>query len=57
MPQDVLELLEQHRSGDLAKNAKLASTLRWRRLQLLLLGEILAELRQLNRRLAETAPE
>ena len=57
MPQDVLELLEQHRSGDLAKNAKLASTLRWRRLQLLLLGEILAELRQLNRRLAGTTPE
>ena len=48
MPQDVLELLEHYRSGDMAKSAKLASTLHWRRLQLVLLGEILTELRKLN---------
>jgi hypothetical protein len=51
MSQDVLELLERYRSGDMTKSAKLASTLHWRRLQLLLLGEILAELRRLNERL------
>jgi hypothetical protein len=48
MSQDVLELLERYRSGDMARSAKLASTLHWRRLQLLLLGDILAELRKLN---------
>ncbi len=48
MPQDILQLLERYRSGDMAQSAKLASTLHWRRLQLLLLGDILAELRKLN---------
>ena len=51
MSQDALELLEQYRTGEMAKSAKLASTLHWRRLQLLLLGEILTELRTLNRKL------
>lgn len=51
MSQDVLELLERYRSGDMVKSAKLASTLHWRRLQLLLLGEILTELRKLNQKL------
>lgn len=48
MTQDVLQLLERYRSGDMTQSAKLASTLHWRRLQLLLLGDILAELRKLN---------
>ena len=51
MSQDVLELLERYRSGDMVKSAKLASTLHWRRLQLLVLGEILTELRKLNQKL------
>ena len=53
MSQDVLEQLQAYRSGDMLKSAKLASTLHWRRLQLLLLGEILAELRKLNLKLGE----
>jgi hypothetical protein len=56
MSQDVLELLENYRSGDMVKSAKLASTLHWRRLQLLLLGEILIELRRLNEKLEGAAP-
>jgi hypothetical protein len=48
MSQDVLQLLERYRSADMAQSAKLASTLHWRRLQLLLLGDILVELRKLN---------
>lgn len=61
MPQDILQLLERYRSGDMAQSAKLASTLHWRRLQLLLLGDILAELRKLNEALetqrgASTSP-
>ena len=48
MTQDVLQLLERYRSEDMTQSAKLASTLHWRRLQLLLLGDILAELRKLN---------
>ena len=51
MSQDVLDLLERYRSGDMVKSAKLASTLHWRRLQLLVLGEILTELRKLNQKL------
>ncbi|MBM4431531.1 MAG: hypothetical protein FJ026_14475 [Chloroflexi bacterium] len=51
MSQDVLEMLEAYRSGDMGKTAKLASTLHYRRLQLLLLGEILAELRKLNQKM------
>ena len=57
MSQDVLELLERYRSGDMAKSAKLASTLHWRRLQLLVLGEILTELRKLNQKLGSKEEE
>jgi len=57
MSQDVLELLERYRSGDMVKSAKLASTLHWRRLQLLLLGEILTELRRLNQKLESKEEE
>jgi hypothetical protein len=48
MSQDVVELVESYRSGDPLKCGKLASTLHWRRLQLMLLSEILTELRKLN---------
>jgi len=51
--QDVLEMLDAYRSSDMGKTAKLASTLHYRRLQLLLLGEILAELRKLNQKMGD----
>jgi hypothetical protein len=57
MSQDVLEILEVYRSGEMGKTAKLASTLHYRRLQLLLLGEILAELRKLNQRMEDRERE
>ncbi|MDP2919979.1 MAG: hypothetical protein Q8O43_07165 [Dehalococcoidia bacterium] len=49
MPKDVLELLEEYISEDNPKRwAKLSSTVESRRLELLLLKEILLELRKLN---------
>ena len=53
MPQDVAELMERFLSEDPTQWARLASNTQWRRLQLLLLREILMELRKLNQR-AET---
>jgi hypothetical protein len=53
MSQDVLELVESYRSGDPHKCGKLASTLHWRRLQLMLLSEILTELRKWNEGMAK----
>ena len=49
MSQDVAEMVERYLSEDPMKWAKLASDIQWRRLQLLLLREILVELRKLNR--------
>lgn len=49
MSRDVAELVEPYLSEDPTKWSKLASELQWRRLQLLLLREILLELRNLNR--------
>jgi len=49
MPRDVAELVEPYLSEDPTKWSKLASDIQWRRLQLLLLREILLELRNLNR--------
>ena len=49
MTQDVAEMVERYLSEDPMKWAKLASDIQWRRLQLLLLREILVELRKLNR--------
>ena len=49
MGRDVIELVEPYLSDDPTKWGKLASVVQWRRLQLLLLGEILVELRKLNR--------
>ncbi len=50
MAKDIVELLESYIPADDPKKwAKLASTVESRRLELLLLREILVELRQLNR--------
>lgn len=48
MPRDIVELMEEYLSDDPAKWGKLTSDIQWRRLQLLLLREILVELRKLN---------
>ena len=49
MGRDVVELVEPYLSDDPTRWGKLASDVQWRRLQLLLLREILLELRKLNR--------
>ena len=49
MSRDVAELVEPYLSEDPTRWSKLASDVQWRRLQLLLLREILLELRNLNR--------
>ena len=49
MSRDVVELVEPYLSDDPTRWGKLASNVQWRRLQLLLLREILVELRKLNR--------
>jgi hypothetical protein len=51
MGRDVLELVEAFVSDDPSRWAKLASTVQWRRLQLLLLREVLLELRRLSQAL------
>ena len=53
MSQDVLQLLEGYVTDDPTKWGKLASTIQYRRLQLLLLREILLELRKLNQGTAQ----
>jgi len=54
MPRDIAELVEEYLSEDPIKWGKLASDVHWRRLQLLLLREILIELRTLNRESLKT---
>ena len=49
MAQDVVDLVEPYLSEDPTRWGKLASDVQWRRVQLLLLREILVELRKLNR--------
>lgn len=49
MSQDITELVGRYLPEDPTKWAKLASDIQWRRLQLLLLREILVEIRKLNR--------
>ena len=46
-------MVQEYLSDEPAKWGKLASTIQWRRLQLLLLREILVELRKLSAGLAE----
>ena len=50
MLKDILEMTEGYLSEDPIKWGKLASDIQWRRLQLILLREILAELRRLNQK-------
>jgi hypothetical protein len=50
MGRDVAELVEPYLSEEPTRWSKLASNIQWRRLQLLLLREILIELRKLSRR-------
>ena len=49
MARDIVDLVEPFLSEDPTRWGKLASDVQWRRLQLLLLREILVELRKLNR--------
>lgn len=51
MGQDAAEMVEGFLAREPEKWSKLASDIQWRRLQLLLLREILLEIRQLNRNL------
>jgi hypothetical protein len=51
MARDVAETVEEYLSDDPTRWGKLASNIQWRRLQLLLLREILVELRKLNLRI------
>jgi hypothetical protein len=48
MSQDVLKMVEGLISHEPTKWAKLASDIQWRRLQILLLREILLELREIK---------
>jgi hypothetical protein len=48
MSQDILKLLEEFLSDDPYRWAKLSSEIQYRRLHLLLLREILLEMRELN---------
>ncbi len=48
MAEDIAELTREYLSDDPLKWSKLASDVNWRRLQLMLLREILIELRKLN---------
>jgi hypothetical protein len=49
MARDVVDLVEPYLSADPTQWGRLASDVQWRRMQLLLLREILVELRKLNR--------
>ncbi len=48
MARDIADMVGDYLSDDPTKWGKLASDVQWRRMQLLLLREILLELRQLN---------
>ena len=50
MARDIVDLVEPFLSEDPTRWGKLASDVQWRRLQLLLLREILLELREINRK-------
>ncbi len=48
MPKDIAELVAEYLPEDPTRWGKLSSEIQWRRLQLMLLKEILTELRKLN---------
>lgn len=52
---DAVQLLEGYVTEDRTKWAKLASDVQWRGLQLLLLREIVVELRSLNEKLTTSS--
>ena len=54
MPRDILELTEEYASDDSLRWAKLSSEVNYRRLEILLLREILVELRKLNEKAANS---
>ncbi len=53
MSKDIAELVEEYLPEDPTKWGKLASDIQWRRLQLMLLREILVELRSLKQVLSQ----
>ena len=55
MSRDIAEVVEAYLSDDPADWAGLASDVRWRRLQLLMLRQILLELREVKRLLSSQA--
>ena len=57
MPRDIADVVETYLSDDPADWSRLASDVQWRRMQLLLLREILLELRELNEANRETSQE
>ncbi len=57
MARDIADMVGDYLSDDPTKWGKLASDVQWRRMQLLLLREILLELRRLNDRGAEQPGE
>jgi hypothetical protein len=57
MPQDVAQLVEPYLSDDPSQWGKLASNVQWRRLVLLLLREIVLELRKQNQVQPDQEPE
>jgi hypothetical protein len=56
MARDIMELVEPYLSEDPTTWARLASDVQWRRMQLLLLREILIELRKLAGTSTQHAP-
>ena len=48
MARDIVEIVGEYAAEEPARWGRLASDVQWRRLQLLLLREILVELRKLN---------
>ena len=52
MSKDIIEVTEEYASDDSLRWAKLSSDINYRRLEILLLREILVELRKLNARKA-----
>ena len=48
MPQDIIDLVEPYRTNESSRWSKLASNVQWRRLVVLLLREVVVELRALR---------
>lgn len=57
MSQDVAQMVERYLTSDASRWARLASTVQYRRLQVLLLRAILLELRKMNGDVARDADQ